>query len=150
MDNRYSLGLAGSLSLILGVFSPLISAPFIGTINYFQNGTGDGVFILILAVVALLATFQREFKYHGYLGILSLGLIGFTFVSVESRLSEAQDKMRSDLAGNPFRGLAEAMTGAIQMQWGWAVLAVGAVLLIAAGMKPKAAPPNSPPAHHTT
>ena len=138
MDNRYTLGLAGSLGLILGVFSPLISAPIVGNLNYFQNGQGDGVLILILAIVALLATFQREYKYHGYIGLVALLVIGFTFYNVQGRMSEARDKMTEGLANNPFRGLAEAMAGSIQMQWGWAVLAIGAILLIAAGARPKA------------
>jgi hypothetical protein len=40
--------------------------------------------------------------------------------------------MQSDLAANPFGGIATAAMQSVQIQWGWAVLVVGAVLIIAA------------------
>jgi len=40
--------------------------------------------------------------------------------------------METSLAGNPFRGIADLAMQSIQIQWGWAVLIVGAGFLIAA------------------
>jgi len=39
--------------------------------------------------------------------------------------------MESELAGNPFRGLADMAMQSVQLQWGWALLIVGAALVIA-------------------
>ena len=50
----------------------------------------------------------------------------------QARISEARTEMQSDLAGNPFGGIANAAMQSVQIQWGWAVLVVGAVLIIAA------------------
>src|SRR5688572_6811275 len=47
-NNSQMIALAGSAALFFGVFAPLISVPFLGTMNYFQNGRGDGVIILAL------------------------------------------------------------------------------------------------------
>ena len=47
------MGLAGSLILVLGAFCPLISVPIMGSINYFQNGKGDGVAIVVLAFISI-------------------------------------------------------------------------------------------------
>jgi hypothetical protein len=40
--------------------------------------------------------------------------------------------MEKDLAGNPFAGLGQAAVSSVQLQWGWAVLVIGACLVIAA------------------
>jgi hypothetical protein len=42
--------------------------------------------------------------------------------------------MESELAGNPFRGIADMAIQTIQLQWGWVVLIIGSALLITAGM----------------
>jgi hypothetical protein len=42
--------------------------------------------------------------------------------------------METKLAGNPFRGIADVAMQSVQIQWGWAVLIVGAGFLIAAAM----------------
>jgi hypothetical protein len=56
-------------------------------------------------------------------GLASLALIGYSFM----RISSALASLERELADNPFRGLANA-----QMQWGWALLGIGAILLLAA------------------
>jgi len=38
--------------LFVGVFTPFVSLPFAGNLNYFQNGKGDGVIILLIALVS--------------------------------------------------------------------------------------------------
>src|ERR1043165_399933 len=53
---KYLLGIAGSLVLFVGVFTPIVSMPVVGNVNYFQNGEGDGVIVLILALISLVLT----------------------------------------------------------------------------------------------
>ncbi|NBR77653.1 MAG: hypothetical protein EBT76_02505 [Microbacteriaceae bacterium] len=55
-DRRQLFGLLGSGLLILGTFVPLISVPLLGTMNYFANGKGDGIFIIGYSALALLFT----------------------------------------------------------------------------------------------
>ena len=45
-----------------------------------------------------------------------------------------QSDVRQSLANNPFAGLGEAMLSSVQLSWGWAVLVVGSVCLIAAAL----------------
>jgi len=59
-NTRMILGITGSLVLVLGVFSPLISFPIVGSLDYFQNGHGDGVIILVLAGLSLLLSASRR------------------------------------------------------------------------------------------
>lgn len=59
---RLLLGVVGSVLLFVGVFMPLFSVPIIGNVNYFQNGKGDRVVIIILAGVSLFLALTERFK----------------------------------------------------------------------------------------
>ena len=48
-----------SIILFVGVFTPIVSFPIIGYMNYLQNGRGDGVIVLILAVISLVLVWAR-------------------------------------------------------------------------------------------
>jgi len=134
---RLGVGLTGSVLLFLGVFAPVVSLPIVGLQNYFQNGRGDGVIVAILALISIGAVLVRHYSALWLTGLASLGVLGFTFVNFQRRLSELQRGVSSELEDNPFRGLAEVALQSVQLQWGWAVLVVGAMLLlIAAGMAP--------------
>ena len=37
MESRQVVGLTGALVLFIGVFTPIVSIPTVGYINYFQN-----------------------------------------------------------------------------------------------------------------
>jgi hypothetical protein len=141
MNKRQTIGLVGTAVLTLGVFVPLVSMPIVGSINYFNNGNGDGVIVLALAVVSALLILSKKYLLLWPIGLGSLVLVGSTFVGMSQRIAE----MQLSLADNPFRGLAT-----VQMQWGWAVLIIGAILLlVSAGMKDSAAvaaPPVQPQA----
>jgi hypothetical protein len=127
MDKRQTIGLAGVAALAVGVFVPLVSMPIVGSLTYFNNGKGDGIFVLALAVISALIVLARRYRALWLTGLASLGLIGYSFVNITRALAA----MERELASNPFRGLANA-----QMQWGWALLVIGAMLLlVAAGSK---------------
>ncbi len=128
------LGIIGSILLFIGVFTPIINLPIVGSINYFNNGRGDGVIVLVLAVIAIALTFGEKYGALWITGTLALAVILFTFINFQVRLSEMQDEMETKLAGNPFRGIADVAMQSIQLQWGWAVLIVGVGFLIAASI----------------
>ena len=115
---------------------PIVKVPILGDMNYFQNGKGDGVIIILLALVSCLLILCRLYAGLMVTGGLSLAVLAYTFVAFQQRMSEARSQMANELAGNPFRGLAEGALRSVQLQWGWAVLVVGAVLIIAAGSIP--------------
>lgn len=136
------LGASGSVVLFLGVFAPLVSLPFVGSVNYFQNGQGDGVFLIALAVASLVLTIGKVYKGLWATGILALVVPIYTLISLQTRLSDARSEMESKLSGNPFRGIADTAMQSVQIQWGWAVVIVGAGLLIAAAVASRQTRPN--------
>ncbi|MBA4161688.1 MAG: hypothetical protein C0515_06360 [Novosphingobium sp.] len=101
--------------------------------NFFANGKGDGVFLIVLALVALGLALTGRTRHVLWPGLLSLAFLAYKFVGFQSTMSEMKSKMDSELAGNPFRGLAEAAMSSVQLQWGWVVLLAGAGLLTYAG-----------------
>ena len=123
-------GIIGSLILILGVFAPIVSAPIVGNINYFQNGKGDGIIVLVLAVVALIISLTRMYKLLWIPFVGCAGMLTFTFVNFQQGMSDLRSEMQTGLADNPFAGLAEVALESVQLQWGFAVLIIGTVMLL--------------------
>ena len=131
-SRKQLFGIAGSVLLFLGVFAPIISVPIVGSLNYFQNGKGDGVIVLVFAIISIGLVLARKYGGLWITGFGSLTVMLFTFVNFQIRLSEMKTNMERELAGNPFRGIADVAMQSIQLQWGWVVLIIGACLLIAA------------------
>jgi hypothetical protein len=46
-------------------------------------------------------------------------------------MAQAKAEMETELAGNPFRGLADVALQSIQLQWGRTLLVVGSALVSA-------------------
>jgi hypothetical protein len=57
-------------------------------------------------------------------------IMAFTFINFQMALSSTGTQMETELSGNPFRVLAGMALQSVQIQWGWAVLIIGAILLI--------------------
>jgi len=139
MGTKKLLGIIGSIVLFIGVFMPIVSVPIVGNMNYFQNGKGDGTFVLILAWISFVLVLAEKFKGLWFTGLGSLGIMLFTFINFQAKMSQAKADMEAELAGNPFRGLADIAMQSVQLQWGWPVLIVGAALVItSAAMKEEA------------
>lgn len=124
METSQKLGLSGAALLGIGAFCPLISIPIIGSVNYFMNGHGDGTIILVLAAAIGIAAFVGRYQFAAIGGVISLAMILYTFLRIRSSMSD----MATEMGDNPFAALAQA---SIQMQWGWAILVLGAGLSIA-------------------
>jgi len=133
---RKKLALGGSVLMIVGVFMPIVQIPIVGSLDYFRNGKGDGVVVLVLGIVSLLIALSNRYGWLWLTGVASLVTMGFTLVNFSRILAETQSNLNTELAGNPFGALAQAMFQSVRLQWGWLPLIGGAiVLLFAAGMK---------------
>jgi hypothetical protein len=131
-----NIGLIASGALALGVFMPIVSIPFLGSINYIQNGTGDGVFILIAAGAGAFFSYQEQRKGMIGCAIVSLLIMAYTFISFRMKMSQLTSASGSDDSmGELGKGLADALAQSVQMQWGWVILIAGAVALLFAGIK---------------
>ncbi|WP_191758172.1 type IV pilin-like G/H family protein [Komarekiella delphini-convector] len=128
------LGVTGSIILFIGVFTPIVTAPMIGSLNYFHNGKGDGVVLLILAVISLILAVKEKYKWLWWTGLASLGVIIIGLINFQIRISQLKSNMEEELAGNPFKGFADVAIQSVQIQWGWVLLILGAGMIIAAAI----------------
>ncbi len=135
MNNQKQLfGYIAAGALALGTFLPAITLPIVGSMNYFNNGKGDGVFVLVAAIVAAILVAVQKYKFVLIPALLAAAITLFDLFNFFTKISEVS----ASLEGNPFAALA----GSIQLEWGWFVmiLAEVALILIALGVLPKEKP----------
>ena len=124
------LGIIGSLVLFLGVFAPIVKIPILGSMNYFRNGSGDGVILIAMAIISLVFVFRGQLEKLLWTASVSLATLTFTFLYFNWKMHQIGSEMDKSLAGNPFRGMAgELAKNSIQIEWGWIVLIFGSGLL---------------------
>ncbi len=124
------IGFFGAFLLLIGVFLPVLSAPMIGAISLLNNGKGDGVVICGLAILSFVIIALKRFKLLWLTGGISFLLLSYDLYSITSKISKTKAEVNSQLQGNPFGGLAEAMMSSIQLQYGWVILYLGCVILL--------------------
>ena len=100
------LGLAGATVLLFGVFTPIFSVPVLGSLNYFHNGKGDGVVILVLAAISVLLTLGRCYKTLWVTGLASVALLAFTFTNFQVRIARLEANVFDRSEDNPFGSIA--------------------------------------------
>lgn len=129
IEIRQLIGILGAIILFLGVFAPIISVPLRGTINYFQNGKGDGTIIAILAAISLSLTLRKSYRGLWLTSLCSQALMIFSYISFHSWMTETKSQINKELQGTIFEGLEDIAVQSAQIEWGWAVMIVGAILL---------------------
>jgi hypothetical protein len=132
---KQRIAFLGSLLLFVGVFLPLVSTP-LGSVNYFDNGQGDGAIVLALAVISIILALTRSFGWLLISGLCSVGLPVYYLVTILKGLSHVRENMQTELADNPFKGIADLAINSVQIQWGWAILILGGVTVIVAAALP--------------
>ena len=132
---RQILAIVGALLLFVGVFLPIVSMPIVGSLNYFHNGQGDGTIILVLAVISVVLAITRRLRALWITGLSSVGMLLFALVNFLIRMAQMRQQMQAELADNPFKGLADVAMNSVQLQWGWAVLMLGGVLIAVDGRR---------------
>lgn len=130
MNKKQIMGFLGSIFLFIGVFAPLIRIPMLGNMNYIQSGKGDGIIIIFLAVISFILTIIKKYKGLWFTGIGSLGVISFTFINLQIIMMKAKAQIETELAENLFKGVADLLMQSVQLQYGWALLIIGVILII--------------------
>ena len=132
LSQKQMLGIAGCLITFVGVFMPIISFPSGRDLNYFGNGRGDGVLLLILSVISFVLVLTKLFKWLWFTGGVSFALICFTFTIFQQRLSVSKKAIeRAELRGYVFAEERLAVIDGVQLKWGWAVIVIGVGCVLA-------------------
>jgi hypothetical protein len=134
---RQLVSYVGVFLLFIGVFLPIMKVPILGSVDYFRDGEGDGVIVLLFSLISLGLIYLKRYKWLMYTGIASLIVIAVTFINITVKMSEMKSELQSDLEGNPFGFVGDAMLESVSYSWGWLVLVLGAGLLIYASISSK-------------
>ena len=128
LDPVHLSGIAGSIILFLGTFTPLISLPIVGSLGL-TSGTVKA-FLIACAVASLILTLRKQYKWLTLTGLGTTLTVSYIFLDFIMRIEDAKSSMDRELAGNPFRGLADVAMESIHLEWGWIFLFVGAGLIL--------------------
>ena len=131
MGAKQILGLIGAIVMFVAVFTPVLSIPIMGNITFFKHGNVEGTVVLVLALASFILALAKKYRVLWFTGLGSMAVIAVTFARFQMKMSDAKEKLGVHLAGNPFKGLADMAMQSVQLQWGWALLVVGAALVIA-------------------
>jgi len=132
------LALVGSLLLFLGLFTPVVSEPLAGGMNFLKVGW-PAYLIICFAAACMAAVFMRTpnilWGIGGMVCIDLLGcLIGY-FVELDKMKSDVGTKLGTsgikqlDELG---QSLGNAYIESVQLQWGCFILGLGAFLILTA------------------
>ena len=122
-DNKESiLGFGGATLLMIGAFLPAINIPIRGSVSYINNGRGDGMLIILIALLAFYYVYKKRKRSLMLSGGLSLIIIAYGFVNVLQKVAEIQKGATS--------GLGQALLGGVGVGPAFGVTAVGAILII--------------------
>jgi hypothetical protein len=139
MTNR-NLAFLGAALLLVGLFTPIVTFPLVGSVNLFNNGS-NVIAIMVMGLAAVSAALVAKERLGDVIwpGIAASGLLLYVFVRLQYVLSQMRENVRTELQGNPFAGIAQSALGSIQLQWGWLVLAAGAGLVVYLGFQARKA-----------
>ena len=127
---RQTLAVTAGILLVLGTFTPIVSFPFVGDVDFFRDGYGDGYILLAMAGLSVALAITGRWKQVLVPGLGSLAVILWTFLGVQDTISQARSGAQAALAGNPHEGLAASVMQSIQWEWGWLLLFAGSGLLV--------------------
>lgn len=127
--SRKGLAIVGSVVLFIGAFLPVLAVPLMGQMTFFQAYRGLAILTTLLALATLAVALREKYRYLwltgcGALAIVSFGLLQIIFLQ--------QNPTAGQAAQNPFAGMDALIRQSYQIQYGWAVLLIGAVLIVGA------------------
>ncbi|MYN66718.1 MAG: hypothetical protein F4X11_17085, partial [Acidobacteria bacterium] len=142
---RMLLAVTAAFILVIGTFTPMVSVPFIGGIDYFRDGYGDGYILLIMAGLSAALAVTGRWKQVLVPALGSLAAILWTFLGVQDTIAQARSGAPAELTGNPHEGLAASVMASIQWEWGWVLLFAGSGLLVYSAARRDRSEAVSPP-----
>lgn len=129
--NSKTMSFVGAGLLIVGLFLPIATLPFLGTVTLMSNGFN--IVAIGLLILGLLSGFLAWAERRDAL-IWTGGAALLTVIYMFGRLQWSMMQMRANLAeeleGNPFAGLAQTAMASVGLQWGWLILAAGPAILV--------------------
>lgn len=144
MEQKQISGLLGAALLFVGIFAPIFGSPLKGAVNYFQFSRFEASVVLGCAALALTLATARRYEFLWMAGLGAFGAMGFTFIKFILITSGSGSRFAEGFFDSPFEGINQLVRRTFALEWGWAALLAGAVLVMAAANLKGTAPPPTP------
>lgn len=129
--NSKTMGFVGAGLLIVGLFLPIATLPFLGDVTLMSNGFNIvAIGLLILGLLSGVMVWAERREALIWSGAAALLTIIYMFGRIQWAMTRMGSDMAEGLEGNPFAGLAQTAMASVGLQWGWLILAAGPVLLV--------------------
>ena len=127
MVSKNYFGLCGSFLVIAGALSPLIHIPIVGNWNFLDLHTGLATVVLVIAALGVFASLSGRNGLLKFLGWAELVLVLLTLFAVYFKVNDSFSFI-------PLKSLTRVAVGLVHYKWlGWALLAVGSIIMILSG-----------------
>lgn len=126
MHHNQIIGITGALTMASGCFVPVVVSSYGRTQNFVGMYDFAGTAIIVLALVSLVLAIANKCRWLWIPAIVSLAILAFTFYEFRERTSEASNELTTN--GGI---LGAAIAQSISIGYGWLILLVGSLILIA-------------------
>ena len=128
---KQKLGYIGCGLLVVGLFLPIVYMPIVGNVTLMSNGSNlTALALLVLGGISAVLVAKDRQQDLIWPGAASVASLIYLFGRLQYDLSQMKAETSDSLNGHALASVAQASMGAIQVQWGWLVLAAGAGLLV--------------------
>ena len=133
MLNNKNIAIIGLILLFVGVFLPVLKMPLYGSLSYFQNGSVDGIIFIAIAAIALVLIIKGKYSVLRFPGFGALLYLLFSFWLCMSGRYPIQMKFAVSMTPQATAAAEKLLQKSLQIDWGWGIMIVGAILMIVAG-----------------
>jgi hypothetical protein len=130
VSRKQIIGLIGTIILFAGVFAPLVSIPVIGSMNYYQAVKSEAATVLILAMISCILLLAKQYNGLWFTGLGSMAIMASTVINFQTNIDDVKSQTGDEAADSLLSGLTNIAMQSVQIQWGVALLVVGAALII--------------------
>jgi hypothetical protein len=139
---RQQVAYAGAGLLFVSLFAPLISVPIWGPVTFVRFARGiPGIMMILAVVLATVFAARRSFQWllvPAGLTASALAWVGWAFVEMKRSMQSRPISRGAtdDLFTSGLEAITRGMTEAVQIQWGFGVALLGALLLVVLAFSP--------------
>jgi hypothetical protein len=127
--------LAGAALLAIGTFLPLVSVPKRGSVTLMQaDWAWMGFAMLALAAVGAGLALLGRTRHAMWPGIGALALLAYAFVQASTEIERSRLRLGRGITEDPLAQIGALVKVNSRYEYGWAVMVIGALALIVAGV----------------
>jgi hypothetical protein len=130
-----TLTIAGTFALLFALFSPLVTIPMLGSINYTKLGWQWVVLVLLISA-AVTITLLKKYHLLWIVAALAAGLVSYTFTFIQLSLMDLHHLGEPSVTDDPGTSLGKIFTAVFTassgLDWAWPIVIAGVALLYSA------------------